>query len=96
MRIVAIGDALMCEALAYLGIHPVDANGDIIGTLKGLLKDRNNVILVGATLAEQYAKDITALQKEYKDSMIITVPDSASEAKLDSQSLIAEMLGIKV
>ncbi len=96
MRLVCVGDRITVEALTIVGAEPVEVQdrSSLLEQVEGLLKNKNNIVLVTQSVAEEIQNELEMWQKKYSGSIVVVIPDINKDVEVDINQLMAEVVGV--
>ncbi len=96
MRLICVGDRITVEALTIVGAEPVEVQdrSSLLEQVEGLLKNKNNIVLVTQSVAEEIQNELEMWQKKYSGSIVVVIPDINKDVEVDINQLMAEVVGV--
>ncbi len=96
MRLVCVGDKITVSALTIVGAEPVEVQdrSSLLEEVEALLKNKNNIVLISQSVAEEIQNELEMWQKKYSGSIVVVIPDVNKDVEVDVNRLMAEVVGV--
>ncbi len=84
------------EALSIVGAEPIEvsSSSDFLTRFETLIQNRENIILITKSMAEQARSQIDALQKKFPGTIVVVVPDVSKDLDMNINKLVSEVVGV--
>ncbi len=96
MRLVCVGDKITTEALTIVGAEPVvvEDRSSLLEKVEDLLKNKNNIVLIAQSVADQISQELSLWQKKYSGSIVVIIPDVNKDVEMDINKIMTEVVGV--